>query len=185
MPEPLSDEALVDMIRTSDKELYREVIQRYEPKLERYIRKFILDPDERADVLQETFIKAYRNLQGFDTKKKFSSWIYRIAHNESLNHIKKYAKEKVSLEEHDIDVIDREMNLGKAVDRALLSEAFQKALVRLKPKHREPLILFFFEEKSYEEISDILRLPKNTVGTLISRGKTYIKTYLDEHSAIV
>jgi len=179
MPETLSDEALVAIIREKDKEMYREVIHRYEPKLDRYIRKFILDADERADVLQETFIKAYRNLQGFDEEKKFSSWIYRIAHNESLNHIKKYAKDGVSIEEHEIDVIDRQMNLGMAVDRTLLREAFQHALLELKPKHREPLILFFFEEKTYEEISDILRLPKSTIGTLISRGKTYIKKYLD------
>jgi len=96
----LSDEELVRMVRTDDSELYEEIVKRYQDRLYRYLRYLTNQPDASEDILQEVFIKAYRNLFGFNTKKKFSSWIYRIAHNEGVNHLKRTARRKyVSWEE--------------------------------------------------------------------------------------
>ncbi len=93
-PKDLADEQLVGIIREEDKELYSEIIKRYNQKLSHYLRKFIYDPDGLEDVLQVVFIKAYRNLYGFNIKNRFSSWIYRIAHNEAINYLKKIAEQK-------------------------------------------------------------------------------------------
>ena len=79
--EALTDEEIVVRVRNGAVAEYAEIVRRYETKLGHYARKFIRDQDELNDVLQEVFIKAYRNLHGFDVSKKFSSWIYRITHN--------------------------------------------------------------------------------------------------------
>lgn len=174
----LSDEELVKAIRLKEREWYGEIIRRYETKLTHYLRKFIRDHDELEDVLQEVFIKAYRNLFDFNTDRKFSPWIYRIAHNQALNQIKKYSKESFSIDEKEWEIIDEKMDLKKEVDRSIAKEQIEKALSQLKEKYREPLVLFFFEEKTYEEIADIIKAPTSSVGTLIARGKNQLKEYL-------
>ncbi|MCK5475067.1 MAG: RNA polymerase sigma factor [Candidatus Pacebacteria bacterium] len=176
----LSDEQLVEIIRKDDQELYGEIIKRYNQKLSHYLRKFIYDQDELEDVLQVVFIKVYKNLYGFNINKKFSSWIYRIAHNEALNHLRKYSKERISLDEVEYRIIDEKIDVGGDVDKKILKKNVEKLLKKIRPKYQEPLILFYFEQKSYEEISDILRIPTSTVGTLISRGKKMLKEELKE-----
>lgn len=173
----LTDEQLVVVVREDDKEAYGEIVQRYQTKLAHYLGKFINHSAELEDVLQEVFIKAFRNLYSFDTKQKFSSWIFRIAHNEAINNIKKRKNEKLILDEHEWEVVDEKIDLSREVDRKISREQIAVALGKLKEKYREPIILFFFEEKSYEEISDILKIPTSTVGTLISRGKKELQVF--------
>jgi len=139
----LSDEQLAVAIREKDQELYGEIIRRYQGKLSRYLRRFVVNEDELDDVLQNVFIKAYRNLYGFDEKRKFSSWIYRIAHNEALNWIRKNYKESVPLDEMEYKIIDEKIDLKKEIDARLAKEKIEKALAEMKNKYREPLELFF------------------------------------------
>lgn len=174
----LNDEELVEIVRSRERELYGEIIRRYQNKLGRYLKKFIYDQDEVEDVLQTVFIKAYQNLHGFNTHKKFSSWIYRIAHNQAVNHLKKNSRGQISLNEVEYKIVDEKINLNAQADRILLKQQMEKVLSSLKLKYREPLVLFYFEQKSYQEISDILRLPMGTVGTLIRRGKKILKKNL-------
>jgi RNA polymerase sigma-70 factor (ECF subfamily) len=170
-----TDEQLILEIRENNKELYSEVIRRYQVKLSHYLKKFFRNQDELEDVLQEVFIKVYRNLYGFDIEKKFSSWIYRITHNEAVNHLKKNYKKNISLDEQEWEIVDEKFDLNDQIDNKQLREKVTGALMALKEKYREPLILYYFEQKSYEEISDILRLPRSTVGVLIMRGKEKLK----------
>lgn len=179
-PQTMSDEELVAFIREKDKELYSEIIKRYQTKLSHYLRKFIRREDELEDVLQDIFIKAYRNLYNFNTGKKFSPWIYRIAHNEAINKIKKYAKEVVSLDDTEWEIIDETVDQNGTVDIAFAKTHIEQALGQMKEKYREPIILYFFEQKTYEEISDILRIPCSTVGIRIMRGKKIIKDFLEK-----
>lgn len=171
----LSDEQLVDMIRKKDSELYREIIRRYQAKLTRYVRRFVCDADEAEDVLQTVFIKSFQNLHAFDVSKKFSSWIYRIAHNESINAIRKKSNTDIPLDEVEYKIISDEISLDERVDQSFLKTNLGTCLAEIDRKYREPIMLFYFEHKTYEEISDILRIPRNTVGTLISRGKRMLK----------
>lgn len=176
----LTDEQLIVHVRGEDKEMYAEIVKRYQGKLYRYLRKFLHSHDELEDVLQEVFIKAYKNLYDFDVQKKFSSWLYRIAHNEALNHIKKYSKEVMSLDSVEWEVVDEKMDLIDKLDIKISREDIETAFVSLKKKYLEPIVLYFFEERTYEEISDILRIPRNTVGIRIMRGKIILKEYLKE-----
>lgn len=171
-----SDEDVVKLVQGGKKELYREIVIRYETKLLRYATYLLRDEDEAADVVQSAFVKAYINLQGFNTKKKFSSWIYRIVHNEAINAIKKKHKE-ISLDDNDWvkNIADDQESAEEEISREQAQEVLRQHLADMPVTYSEPLELFYIEEKSYEEISDILHLPMGTVGTRISRGKKALK----------
>lgn len=175
----LSDEELASFVREKDKELYGEIIRRYQEKLLRYVEKIVRDEHIAQDAVQEAFIKAYVNLNSFNTNKKFSSWIYRISHNEAINLIKK-EKKKVSLGKNkwmSEMIEDKNVDIEKEFERKELIKTVRKLLKRLPVKYRSPITLFYLEEKSYEEISDILRIPVGTVGTRINRGKKIIAKF--------
>ena len=180
----LSDEKLVEKIRSRDSELFAEIIGRYQQKLYRYLRYLTNRPSEAEDILQDVFIKAYRNLLGFNTKKKFSSWIYRIAHNEGVNFIRKLSKRKeISLQGlGKIDFAPNRKNNSflDAQVRKEIQEKVKECLDELEIKYREPLILYYLEGKHYREISDILRISTKTVGTLIFRGKRILKVICEK-----
>lgn len=176
VPEQPSDEAIVALVAT-DKEQFGVLMDRYEGKLRRYITRLgVHSPDDQLDVLQDIFIKVYKNINGFDQKLKFSSWIYRIAHNEAISW---YRRKKVRPEGHLVG--DSEEILGflsasmtgadVTFDEQVNAEVVNKALLTIDKKYSDVLVLRFFEHKEYEEISDILKLPVGSVGTLIHRGK--------------
>ncbi len=164
------------------------IIERYEAKLKRYIARLgVRNHDDQLDVLQEIFIKAYKNLNSFDASLSFSSWIYRIAHNEAISW---YRKQKVRPEGHLIIDSEERLNLLSAkevgseviFDQAINANELAKALEKLGVKYREVLILRYFEQKEYEEISDILKIPVGTVGTLIFRAKKQLYNGLNRNN---
>lgn len=168
----LSDEEVIKLVREDNKELYADIIKRYQDKLMRYAVYLTQEESKASDIVQDSFIKAYINLNSFDLRKKFSSWIYRIVHNEAMNAIRKDKNNFVL--DGKID-FDSGTDLEDSLIRKELKEHAQWCLSQLPVMYREPLSLFFLEEKSYEEISDILRIPTGTVGTRISRAKAMLK----------
>jgi len=146
---------------------------RYEPELLRYIQRISgIDAEESQDILQESFIKIWRNLNEFDKSLKLSSWIYRIVHNETVSFIRKkksFGKDNILnvelyrniLREDDEPADDKEERINNTVG----------VLDHLPFKYKEVLILKFLERKSYEEISDILKIPEGTVAIRINRAK--------------
>ncbi len=175
----LSDEDMAELVRSKDQELYRELVRRFQDKLLRYANYLVRDEDQAADVVQEAFIKAFVNLKGFNTKKKFSSWIYRIVHNEAINQLKRSKKiTPLSGQKWLEGKIKSNDDLEKEFLKKEEKETIRLNLEKLPLKYSEPLALFYFEEKSYDEISDILRVPMGTVGTRISRGKKLLRGVL-------
>ena len=151
--------------------------KRYEEKLLRYIMRISkFSREDSEDVLQEVFIKTYFNLNGFDPSLKFSSWIYRIAHNEAVSAIRKKAvRPTVYLEEGDLEKFGDVFDMVKDIDNSLDRKMIDEALSNLDEKYREVLVLRFLDEKDYTEIADILKKPISTVGNLILRGKKLFK----------
>ena len=155
-----------------DKEAYSEIIRRYQTKLLRYANSILGDSHKAQDAVQEGFIKAYVNLNSFKPNKKFSSWLYRIVHNQAINQIDKHQRHQMT----DIDFdIDSGVNLEDEVIRKQLIKEAQTCLKEMPVIYREPLTLYYLEEKSYEEISEIMRLPLGTVGTRINRAKIILR----------
>jgi len=167
-----TDEKLVEDIRSKNKELYAVIVERYQNKLMKYVVYLIHDEHKAADVVQETFIKAYINLNGFNVKKNFSSWIYRIAHNEAMNMVKKYRKEVPMNLNFDIK---SDLELEEEFSKKEIKEKAEKCLNQIPIIYSEPLVLHFLDDKSYKEISDILRIPMGTVAIRINRAKAIMR----------
>ena len=170
----ITDEDLVNEIISGQKELFYHVVTRYEAKLKRYILTITNRRSEAEDILQNVFLKAYKNLPTFNNSLKFSSWLYRIAHNESINLIgSSFIQRFVSMPEW-FD-IGRRDNIEEKIDDEQMRKKLKGCVEKLSMKYKEPLVLFYYEEKTYEEISDILRIPVRNVGVLIHRGKSQVK----------
>lgn len=182
---PPSDVEVV-LMTLKEPNQYGILVERYETKLKRYIARLgVRNHDDQLDVLQEIFIKAYRNLNSFDTSFSFSSWIYRIAHNEAISW---YRKRNVRPEGHLVGdsedllgfIRSKEEGVDVLFDKGINASEVAKALEQLDDKYREPIVLRFFEHKEYDEISDILQIPIGSVGTLIHRGKKQLANVLNK-----
>jgi len=153
------------------------IYERYEKRLVYYILRISsFSLAEAEEVLQESFVKAWQNLNEFDEDLKFSSWIYRIVHNTTISEWKKtQSKGKDRKQEWDEDLFQ---NLPSLIDvQEDFNKNFDKKNIRnvlelMPEKYREVLVLQFLEEKNYQEISDILKKPSGTVATLINRAKS-------------
>ena len=176
MPETKND---IELVKASleDRQAFLHIMERYEGKLLAYIRRISgLNKEDAEDVLQEVFLKTYTNLNAFNQKLKFSSWIYRIARNETISEARKRkARPVYYFEDKDLvriaDGLEVDVDLIKSED----AEDVRNVIESLDKKYREVLVLKFLEEKDYNEISDILKKPVGTVGTLINRAKKKFK----------
>ncbi len=163
-----------------NQDYFQYLIERYEDKLLSYIRRISnIALEEAEDILQEVFIKVYINLNDFDPDLKFSSWIYRITHNQVISNYRKLQSrpQKIVLDpESDfLENLASDLDIGKDLDQKYLRKAINKVLASLDLKYREILVLKFLEEKSYQEISDILKKPMGTIASLINRAKKKFK----------
>lgn len=183
------DEELAALVQAGNVELFNVLVQRYEGKIKRYAAKVLSSSDDIQDVVQDIFIKAYVNIQSFDTARRFSPWIYRIAHNEIVNLFKRNKlRNFLPLLEPDI-LFPRSFKgsdeISKRVEAGEMKNLMDRYLSKLENKYKEPIVLYYIEELSYQEISEILHLPLATVGTRIRRGREMLKKIVkqQEHGA--
>jgi len=170
-----SDEELVQAT-LGDKNNYRHIVRRYHDPLLRYVLRLgCKNEEDSEDILQEVFIKTYLNLNDFDPEMKFSSWIYRIAHNETMSHFRKMKIRPQPIEKEEdlllFELIPDEYDMEKESDKKRITEIIQQALKAIDKKYRDVIVLKYLEERSYEEISDILQKPTGTIATLLNRAK--------------
>jgi RNA polymerase sigma-70 factor (ECF subfamily) len=178
-----TDEEIVLKVQSGDSEAFGVLVERYERRMHSYARKFLFGYEDSEDVVQTVFIKAYTNILQFDTKRKFSSWLYRVAHNEFINVIKKKGKENVSL--FDVDTIFPHLagkeDPFKDREAVELKNMLDLYLSKISPKYREILVLYYLEEMDYEEISEIMEIPSSTVGVRLKRGKDALKKQIPKN----
>ncbi|MFA7319540.1 MAG: RNA polymerase sigma factor [Parcubacteria group bacterium] len=184
----LTDNELVEIVREHDPERYAELIERYQGKLFAYLYRLTGAREETEDLLQDVFIKAFRNLRSYDTSRKFSSWIYRIAHNEAVNHIKRRSLKRF-IPWEDITATKDMLVMSSSEEGADIAhmreeerQEVDKVINRLPFKYRQVLVLRYYSDKSYEDISEILGKPINTVGTLISRAKKKMALEMEKNN---
>ncbi len=165
----LSDKEIISR-SIEDVEYFRCIYERYEKKLKRYIFQISnFSEDEAEDILQNVFIKIWKNINGYDETIKFSSFLYRIVHNETISlYRKKQTLEKVK-ENYSHEVGDE--NEFELREKPTKSQKILEVLNLLSEKYKEVLVLKFLENMDYEEISDILKIPEGTVATRINRAK--------------
>ncbi len=185
--EKTTDEELVAKT-LKNPEIYALLVERYEKKLLRYIMRILSGTKEDAeDILQDVFLSAYKNLNDFDQDLKFSSWIYRIAHNKVISHFRKVtARPKTMTYEGDsqlLNILASEEDIAKSMEKRHDAAEVRDVLDELDEKYREALVLKFLEEKDYKEISDILEKPMGTA-TLINRAKKQFKEKVEAKQKI-
>lgn len=178
----LSDEEIVERVQKGERGQFGVVIDRYQEKLARYVRKMTsLREEDVEEVVAESLIRAYENIQEFDKRKKFSSWIYRITHNRTIDYWRKN-KNQVALTEEAEELREDGKKLAEEMEiENEQKERVGKALERLELKCKEVLVLYYFEEKSYEEIADILRLSVSSVGVRLYRAKKELKRKYEQN----
>ena len=139
-------------------EAFGKIMRKYSPRIERYIYRIARSTSfEIDDLLQNIFIKVYRNLNNFDINLPFSSWIYRIAHNETIDYIRKLKirpKTASSDEEEDffVNIPDDKVNVAEESNGRMLKEQVLQVLLKMKEKYRAVLVLKYLEDKDYPEI---------------------------------
>lgn len=175
----MEDNELV-ALSIKDSQYFYCLMKRYEEKLVNYVRRFTyLSDDDIADVVQESFINTYQHLNDCDCSLKFSSWLYRIVHNQAINFLKKNKQAiRFDIQDGDDEFVDwliDKTDIEKDTIKLHFNDYIQAVLQKLKPEYKEVLVLKFFEDKDYREISDILQKPMGTVATLLSRAKIQFK----------
>ena len=180
--ETLTDEELVALV-LKNKDFFTFIIQRYEAKLQRYLKRLgVVVFEDAEDLLQVIFIKVYKNLNGFNSQLKFSSWIYRIAHNETVSFFRaRKIRPEGNLVENSEDILPflhEEFNTDAEAEKSINAKYLKEAMEKLDDKYKQVVILRFFEGLDYGEISDILQIPPGTVATLLHRAKKKLQTEL-------
>lgn len=174
----ITDEEIALRVQGGDSEAYGTLVERYQAKLMRYARKFLSDAEDATDIVQDIFIKTYENIQSFDATRRFSPWIYRIAHNEFVNALKKRANHRTVFAV-DMDTLFPHLASAETADSVTMErdvrETLEKHLAGVSAKYREPLILYYLESMDYREISEILQIPVSTVGVRLARGRALLK----------
>lgn len=180
----ITDEELVGK-SLENIDFFETLINRYEERLMYYIMRISsFSREDAEEVLQEVYINAWKNLNSFDQSLSFSSWIYRLTHNQTISSFRKVSSRGLdtqeSIDDHIFhlksDVQDAHALLEKMED----SDHVRKAVFRLQQKYRDVLVLYYFEDKTYAEIADVLKRPAGSVATLLHRAKKKFKSELSE-----
>lgn len=174
-----SDQELVEE-SLKNSEVFRCIVELYEVRLRRYIyRQTGFSKTDVEDVLQESFISIYKNLNSFSTDLKLQSWIYRIVHNKAIDCLRRRdslnrVKNALLDEEVDYEDLLETLSFSLSESRIQTQEQMQwlvEQINELPKDSRSVMVLRFWEEKDYEEISDILKIPIGSVGSLINRSR--------------
>lgn len=188
MMDEIPDIELIRMALAGDQQGYREILKRYRAPLYNLLFRMVHNKMEAEDLVQEAFIKAFGALSTFNDEYAFSTWLFKIAINNCIDHFRKKRLKTFSLDKP-IDAKDGEIrrelpDVTYQPEYTLLSKEktllIEQAIQNLPEKYRVSIILRHTEEKSYEEISQILNIPLGTVKARIFRAREMLKKQLKQ-----
>ena len=173
----ITDEALALRVQKGDSEAFGLLVERYEAKLLRYGRKFLPRQEDIEDIVQDVFVSAYQNIKSFDTARRFSPWVYQIAHNAFVNALRKHSRNPLTMVDFDTFISHHVAEESPDMERehGEMKMLIEQGLEQLAPKSREILVLYYLEEFPYQEIADILQVPLGTVGVRLKRAKEQMR----------
>lgn len=171
----LSDEELIKLVMAGEIQPYDELVRRYQVKIHDLCYKMVKNYDDARDVAQDVFIKAYRNINGFRGQSKFSTWLYRIAVNTSLNFIKRQRPAEEIKEE--IVELPKDNPVQRYENKRMREEIYQ-AVEKLPNVQKTVFTLRALEELPYQEISEILKKPLSTVKVNYHLAVKNLRNYL-------
>jgi len=177
--EARSDEALAVEAKRGSEEAFRELVERFHRPVYALLLRIVRQQELAEDLAQETFLKTWKALSRFDSGRKFSSWIFKIAHNSALDELRRGGLETVSLDapfagEEASPEMPADIAAENPLLRTLAKESgrlLERAVARMRPAYRGILLLRFAQEMSYDEIAEVLGLPLGTVKIHIFRAR--------------
>ncbi|MFZ5517162.1 MAG: sigma-70 family RNA polymerase sigma factor [Candidatus Zhuqueibacterota bacterium] len=186
MSEELADIELINRALKGDQQAYKQILLRYRNPLYNLLYRMVHNKMETEDLVQEAFIKAFASLASFNDEYAFSTWLYKIAINNCIDHFRKRKLKTFSLDKpissKDGEIHREFPDAGNRPDKTLLTKEKDKliedAIQSLPEKYRISIILRHNEDKSYEEISQILNIPLGTVKARIFRAREMLKRQL-------
>lgn len=190
----IDDLTLVRRSREGDQQAFRILVERYQRRVYAVALGMMKDPEEARDVAQEAFIKVHRYLDKFKGDSSFYTWLYRITANVAIDRLRSRKGEGVSLDERlEKGEVEPEIsqpgflstrlgtNPQKSTLRRELAEKMADALAQLPPKHREILLLREVEGMSYEELAEVLDVPKGTVMSRLFHARAKMQKLLADY----
>ncbi|MFC3041753.1 RNA polymerase sigma factor SigW [Virgibacillus xinjiangensis] len=176
----------IKQVKKGDQSAFEDVISFYQGRIFQHCFRMLGNRHEAEDLAQETFIRAYVNIDSFDTKRKFSTWLYRIATNLSIDRIRKRKPDYfLDAEIKGTEGLDMYSQLAaggrtpvEEVESLELKSSIQQAISELPPKYKGIIVLRYLEELSLHEISDIMDIPLGTVKTRLYRGREAMRKRL-------
>lgn len=188
----LSDPEVVALARKGSEAAYRELLTRYERPVFSLVFRMVRDRETAEDLSQETFVKVLNNLDRYSPEFKFSSWLFKIANNLTIDHLRRRRIDTISIEgapdavtaesarATSIAVVSGDESPLEELQSKELGAAIERAIGKLRPEYRACIMLRHVEDKSYEEIAEIVKLPLGTVKTYIHRARHELRAALDE-----
>jgi RNA polymerase sigma-70 factor (ECF subfamily) len=170
----VDDTRLAVKAARGDGRAFERIVERYEKTIYNLGYRMVRNEEDAADITQTVFIKVFRKLDTYDPNRKFFSWLYRIAVNECLNHIKKRRHEVLA----DYDFAVARHSPWDDVTRGERNELLEGALMDLKPEYRVVIVLKYFLEFSYREISEIAGIPEKTVKSRLFSARQQLRDAL-------
>ena len=170
-----NDAKVVEAIRAGDQRAFGMLMDRYEKKLYNAAYRVVNDPEDAADATQNAFVKAYQNLDRFDTSRRFFSWIYRILLNESLNIV----NHRRRFDELPDDVTVTDKNPEQTYSDTETGRLLQSALMDLTDEHRVVVVLRHYQGMSYRDMSEVIRVPEKTVKSRLFSARRQLREILE------
>lgn len=173
------DDVLVEDAIGGDEQAYSKLVDKYERALYFHILKMIKDREQVEDLVQEAFVKAFNNLNTYSNSYAFSTWLYRIATNHTIDYLRKKKLKTLSIDEPmktrdgemQMQLPDEDAGADRRIMRKQRQRMVQEAIEDLPEKYRKVIEMRHMEEKSYQEIADVLDLPLGTVKAHIFRAR--------------
>jgi RNA polymerase sigma-70 factor (ECF subfamily) len=181
-----TDEQLIFRFQQGDIDAFEELVRRYKDQLMNYVFRFVGNRSDAEDIVQETFLRVYKNKHYYKEIAKFSTWVYTIAGNLAKTELRRRKRKKllsvsnIMKDDKDYDIPDHGHNPEKAVDGSIKETIIQNAIEKLPPRFKEVIILRDVQGFSYEEISQILNIPLGTVKSRVNRGRLKLQEELAE-----
>ncbi|MBZ5612055.1 MAG: sigma-70 family RNA polymerase sigma factor [Acidobacteriia bacterium] len=176
-PPPVSDEMLVERTAQGDVRAFEELIERYQDPALRVAFRFVGDPQEAEDLVQETFLRVYRNAHRYNYSARFRSWFFQIL----INLCRDWLKKKKPFLFGDPPLVARsEPDPSEAIDRERRAMVIRRAIQSLPPNQTLALILCHYEEMSYREASAVLETSEKAIESLLVRARRTLRTRLAE-----
>ncbi len=173
----VTDETLIARFQQGDVQAFDVLVRRYKDQLLNYVYRFVGNRVDAEDIVQETFLRVFKNKHYYKEIAKFSTWVYTIAGNLAKTELRRRKRRKVFSvsnfvnEERDYDIPDMDQTPEQKVDGSLKDDIIQKAIDKLPSKFKEVILLRDVQGFSYEEISQILNIPLGTVKSRVNRGR--------------